>query len=745
MGLKTNALGRLLAKYREITKYGDDDVITYAVVALLLTAQQLSAGILLCLALIHAVLGVKRLRRHENWVFALTALLAAIEALTAQARFTAASVPEMVMAMKISFGFILVFATVLPWFARAYAGVRDRWIPILLTCGMATYITIMIVHPSGFLFERVWDTAPRTLPWGETIRVPVGQPNPRFLVGDLAVLAVAIYLIWIAVRLWTSGPRSRALSFTLGLGPLVLLIYPHGTLIHLGILSPPHLYSFGFLMMGLMMSRSLIDEAIQAGSLAREVEENERRWRSFRENVMLLVASCDRGGRLSYVNPFMERLMGYTAGELIGRAVDSLVIPTEADRLKAVFSEAMRTGEAPPVYETTLLAKNGAKPTVVWSNVVLRGPDRTAVGTLSIGVDVTERRAAEGERDRALAAVRELKSQLERENTYLRLELEKREGPGDIVGRSDAIQYVLHKVQQVAKTDATVLIEGETGVGKELVARALHEQSARSARPFVRVNCAALPPTLVESELFGHEKGAFTGADRERKGRFEVAERGTILLDEIGELGLDVQVKLLRVLQSGEYERVGSSQTRKCDVRVVAATNRALARESAAGRFRQDLFYRLNVFPITVPPLRDRREDIPELVMHFVRRFSAKYDKSIDQVSADLLHRLSQLEWPGNIRQLENAIERMVIASSENKLAWINDISVGPGRDSEDSDTDFVSLNEMEKTYIEKVLLKTGGRISGKGGCADILGINANTLRARMTKLGVIRPGEKMA
>ena len=238
-----------------------------------------------------------------------------------------------------------------------------------------------------------------------------------------------------------------------------------------------------------------------------------------------------------------------------------------------------------------------------------------------------------------------------------------------IIGQSDAIQYVLNKIQQVAPTDATVLIEGETGVGKELVARALHEASARAGGPFIPVNCAALAPTLIESELFGHEKGAFTGADRQRKGRFEAAEGGTIFLDEVGELPLDMQVKLLRVLQEEEFERVGSSMTRQANVRVIAATNRNLRDEIKSGRFREDLFYRLQVYPISVPALRERREDIPLLVAHFVSQLAAKYGKQIDRIPGYLIADLKEREWPGNVRELMNVVERAVIMTNGHTLA----------------------------------------------------------------------------
>jgi PAS domain S-box-containing protein len=436
----------------------------------------------------------------------------------------------------------------------------------------------------------------------------------------------------------------------------------------------------------------------------------------------------------------MSRVLGYEEEELVGQDVGFLVEPGDAVRnLREVFFDSIKKGEAPPVYETNLRTKSGSNRVVNWSNVILRGSDNSVLGTLSIGADITERVAAEVERDKALSEVRQLKNQLEKENTYLRLELEKLEVSSEIIGRSDAIRYVLHKVSQVAMTDATVLILGETGVGKELVARAVHQHSNRAERPFVSVNCAALPPTLVESELFGHVKGAFTGADRARKGRFELAANGTILLDEVGELPLDIQAKLLRVLQWGEYERVGSSETIKCDARVIAATNRSLQSDIADGRFREDLFYRLNVFPISVPPLRERREDIPELVMHFVRRFAVRYGKKIDQVSMDLMDRLKQLDWPGNIRELENVVERMVIASSGTNLEWPADLALRPERPAATAEVGFLTLAELEKDYIERVLEKTGGQVSGRDGAARILGLNPSTLRARIARLGVTK------
>jgi formate hydrogenlyase transcriptional activator len=333
--------------------------------------------------------------------------------------------------------------------------------------------------------------------------------------------------------------------------------------------------------------------------------------------------------------------------------------------------------------------------------------------------------------------VEQLKNRLQAENLYLREEIKLQHNFEEIIGESQSIKAVLRHIEQVAPTDSTVLIRGNTGTGKELIARAIHNLSSRKDRPLVRVNCGAIPANLVESELFGHEKGPFTGALQRRVGRFELADSGTIFLDEIGELPLDAQVKLLRVVQEREFERVGSGQSTRVDVRVIAATNRDLHAAVKAGSFRADLLYRLNVFPIEVPPLSARASDIPLLVSRFVAKFSKKLGKRFDGVSQATMDRLTRYSWPGNIRELENVIERATILAKgpvlqiDEGLLHGNSVPHPPVAD---------TLEEVERAHILRVLQDVSWVIEGTQGAAARLGLHPNTLRSRMQKLGIKKP-----
>lgn len=331
---------------------------------------------------------------------------------------------------------------------------------------------------------------------------------------------------------------------------------------------------------------------------------------------------------------------------------------------------------------------------------------------------------------------------LNEEAAYLKDEVKLLGNFEEIVGHSRPLREVLHSTQRVAQTDATVLILGETGTGKELIARAIHRTGVRASQPFIAVNCAALPEKLVESELFGHESGAFTGADQHRKGRFELADGGTMFLDEVSELPLEAQAKLLRVLQEGQFERVGGARTHAVDVRVIAATNRVLQHEILNDQFRADLYYRLNVYPITIPPLRERREDIPPLVDYFVSHISTRLRKFIRHIPLHTMDQLVAYDWPGNVRELKNVIERAIITSPGDELLLpeaLGGHTALPDGMARNIEENFVSMESMERTYITHVLQATGWRISGPKGAAGILDMNPSTLRYRIKKLG-IRP-----
>jgi formate hydrogenlyase transcriptional activator len=347
------------------------------------------------------------------------------------------------------------------------------------------------------------------------------------------------------------------------------------------------------------------------------------------------------------------------------------------------------------------------------------------------------RKTKEQELLKAFAEIQDLKDRLEAENTYLREEISLQYLHEEFIGQSQTIKRVLNQAEQVAKMDTTVLILGETGTGKELLAQAIHNLSHRKKHPKVTVNCAALPANLVESELFGHERGAFTGAENKRIGRFELADKSSLFLDEIGELPLALQVKLLRVLQEKRFERVGGQKTITSDVRVIAATNRDLLQAVDAGEFRMDLYYRLNVFPITIPPLRDRREDIPPLVWFFVRSFCEKMGKHIDSISHSSMNALCSYHWPGNVRELQNAIERAIIITTGNtlqiELPGEQNICRSQAR----------TLDDVQREYILNTLETTKWCVRGKNGAAGILGLKPTTLESRMAKLGIRRPQKR--
>lgn len=482
---------------------------------------------------------------------------------------------------------------------------------------------------------------------------------------------------------------------------------------------------------------------------------SETRYRSLfetaRDGILILDADSEQ---IVDVNPFLVEMLGYLREDFLGKKLWEIGAFKDIEATRNAFDELQAKGYVHHE-NLPLETKDGRPIAVEFISNVYRVDSRKVI-QCNIR-DITDRKLiadalqkAHNELEKrvdertvelrtALTKIKSMKNQLEAENIYFRQEIKMKHQFKNILGKSDGLEYVLYRAQQVAPTNTTVLILGETGTGKELIADAIHNMSPRKERPLFTVNCAALPLNLIESELFGREKGAFTGADTRQIGRFEIANGSTLCLDEIGELPLEMQAKLLRAIQHNEFERLGSSRTIKVDTRIIATTNRDLEEEVRKGRFRQDLYYRLNVFPITVPPLRQRAEDIPLLVAAFVERYARKMGKSITSIPKETMKELQNYPWPGNIRELESIIERAMILCSGPVLHLADKLETS----SPALASTVKTLEEMERNQILKTISETNWRIEGKDGAATILGLHPSTLRARMHKLGIVRPDSK--
>jgi formate hydrogenlyase transcriptional activator len=509
-------------------------------------------------------------------------------------------------------------------------------------------------------------------------------------------------------------------------------------------------------------------EATKRKQAEEALKVSETRYRRLFETAQdgIIILDADTGQILD-VNPFLLQMLGYSHKDFLGKKLWEIGPFSDIAASKLRFSELQTKGyvryEHLPletkdgflidvefvsnvylvdhekiiqcnIRDITLHKQAEEALRKVYDEMDLRVKERTAElmsANEQLLQEIKERRKAEDSLREALEEVKQLKDQLREENLYLKEEINLIHSHKDIVGNSEAIQIVLKQIEQVAPTDSTVLIQGETGTGKELLAHAIHNLSARKSRLMIKVNCAALPPTLIESELFGREKGAFTGALSKQIGRFELADASTIFLDEIDALPLELQAKLLRVLESGEFERLGSPRTVKVDVRIISATNRDLAKVVSEGGFREDLYYRLNVFQIIVPPLRERREDILPLIWSFVKEFSKRMGKRIETIPQKCVEALQAYPWPGNVRELRNITERAMIITTGPVLHL--DIPKIAQSGTDQSGT----LEEAEKWHIIEALKTTGWRVSGKDGAAEILGINPKTLESRMQRLGI--------
>jgi PAS domain S-box-containing protein len=476
----------------------------------------------------------------------------------------------------------------------------------------------------------------------------------------------------------------------------------------------------------------IFNDTTEKKKAEKKVKESDERIRLFTQNIPDFLLQIDRTGEINYINKTLE---GLTQKDVIGSSVYSWIPEGFSEEFKDKVEKVFSDGGS----QIMEYPGNGLKGEPLWFESKIGPFEKSGIITQVIIVsrDITERKRTELNLERALDEIIELEQRLEAENIYLKEELKLNGNYEEIIGSNKSLVKVLKQVEQVAKTDTTVLILGETGTGKELIAKAIHNASDRKNKSFIKVNCAALPSELIESELFGHEKGAFTGALKCKIGRFELANGGTIFLDEIGDLPISLQSRLLRVLQESEFERVGGETTIKVDIRVISASNRNLKERILEDNFRQDLYYRLNVFPITCPPLRDRMDDIPSLVNHFVNKYNHKVSDKIKKVHQKTIERLMKYKWPGNIRELEHVIERALITNQGDQLrlgSWFLENGAHVVIPDE-----LTTLEVMDRDYIIRVLEKTNWKIRGKNGAAEILGLKPTTLESRMKKLNINR------
>ncbi len=457
------------------------------------------------------------------------------------------------------------------------------------------------------------------------------------------------------------------------------------------------------------------------------LEESEERFRDLFEEAPIAYVHEGLDSHFIKANRAALRILGIRPDQVSNMFGNKMApdTPEAQKRMRDAFESVGRGTDTSGVILELRRQDNGVPIWIQWWS----NPDIGGQFTRTMFIDITDKVLLEQEQ-----------AKLQAQNQYLQDEIKLNHNFHEIVSINKSFHKILQKIEQVACTDATVLILGESGTGKELLARAVHNISKRNNRPLIKINCANLHVELIESELFGHERGAFTGARDQKIGRFELADQGTLFLDEIGELPYILQAKLLRVLQEGEFERLGSSKTIKVNVRVIAATNRNLEEAILKKEFREDLFYRLNVFPILSPPLRDRKEDIPLLVKHFIRKYESKMGRNIQNIPKEVMDGLSKYNWPGNIRELENIIERALILSSGSTLEYgdwlpMAKLPIKP----ENGKTMSLILEEVEKEHIINVLNKTNWKVSGEKGAAKLLGLHATTLESRMKKLGIVR------
>jgi PAS domain S-box-containing protein len=692
----------------------------------------MAVAVCLTIASFSLLIWIRRRESLSYLFFAITAFAAAFFAVTDLIYINSETINGLVEAIR--WGNVAVYGILigLVWFLYYYFRTARLWLAWTITSIWSFLIILNFFSQYSMIYTQVYDLEKVLLPWGEYFYRISGSRNTLSYIADLLSVLILIYFADASLRLWKRGEKKRAII--IGGSTIIFMIAAgiHTPLVDMNVLPPPYLITFAYMFIVLAMAFEISYSVVRSSQLAKEVLTNERRWRHLLENVQLFVVGLDLEGNVNYINPYFIVQSGHSSKDVMGKNwFDHFILEKGQESSKQNFQKFLNENHL-PFFETELVFNNKRIRTVNWSNVRLFSSEGKVTGTLSIGSDITDQNIAFEE-------IKQLKNRLQQENIYLKQEIRLEKEHREIVAQSDEIKYALSRVEQVAPTDMNVLIEGETGVGKELFARAIHQASKRNDQPMIKINCAAIPANLLESELFGYEKGAFTGASNRRPGRFEIADKSTLLLDEIGEIPPEIQPKLLRVIEEGAFERLGGNKTINVNVRIIAATNRVLKDDVVSGRFREDLYYRVSSFPISVPPLRKRADDIPLLVEIFVDQFSQEMGKKITQIPKPIMNKLVDHDWPGNVRELCNVIERAVLATSGETLDLSEILLSKKNQESDQDDKDFLSLEEMERNYINRVLESCQGRIDGEKGAAKILKMHPNTLRNRMIKLGISR------
>ena len=490
----------------------------------------------------------------------------------------------------------------------------------------------------------------------------------------------------------------------------------------------------------LQMLGEIIVSAVERRKAGRLLRESEARLGLAADAAGAMLWSLSAGSGHIQTSEKTKVFFGFAPhDEMTFEGFLGVVHPEDRENLRQVFEEVLLSGGENSC-EYRIVRPDRSIRWVYTKGLLNKDSPGSDAGMMGVSLDITTRKLDEEKLRDSYDEISRLKEMLEAENRYLRKSAKSNGQAKTIIGQSDAIRYVQYRIGQVSSMDTTVLILGETGTGKGLVAQAIHEASRRKDRPLIHVNCAVLPANLIESELFGRDKGAFTGAQSSQIGRFQLADKGTIVLDEIAELPIELQAKLLRVLEHGEFERLGNPRTIKVDVRIIASTNRNLEEEIRTGRFREDLFYRLNVFPVTVPPLRERIEDIPLLVDALVERLNKELGRHIATVPHETMHSLQSYRWPGNVRELENIIERAVIMSRGTELQLAEPFGTIAPPVTGVREATPLCLEAMERSHILKTVEALKWKIGGPSGAAHALGMKPSTLRSRMQKLNILRP-----